>query len=97
MGFNVTLGRGGASLGTPHQLPVAKLFWWTGAAATSKEQDFSDVDDVDSCPRGSKYTVFEDSGPKNHTLNGFWDQSPYKLGTWPLWVCELSFFAGESY
>ena len=26
--------------------------------------------------RGSKYPIFEDSGPKNHTLNGFWDQGP---------------------
>ena len=23
----------------------------------------------------SKYPAFKDSGPKNHTLNGFWDQS----------------------
>ena len=27
-------------------------------------------------PRGSKYPIFKASGPKNHTLNGFWDQSP---------------------
>ena len=27
-------------------------------------------------PRGSKYPIFKDSGPKNHTLNSFWDQSP---------------------
>ena len=25
---------------------------------------------------GSKYPIFEDSGPKNHTLDGFSDQSP---------------------
>ena len=27
-------------------------------------------------PRGSKYPKFEVSGPKRHTLNGVWDQSP---------------------
>ena len=27
-------------------------------------------------PRGSKYPIFKDSGAKDHTLNGFWDQSP---------------------
>ena len=27
-------------------------------------------------PRGSKYRIFKDPGPRNHTLNGFWDQSP---------------------
>ena len=37
-------------------------------------------------PRGSKYPLFQDSGSKCHTLNGFWDQSPYMLGTWTLWV-----------
>ena len=36
-------------------------------------------------PRGSKYTIFEVCGPKHHTLNGFWDKSPYILGTWTLW------------
>ena len=37
-------------------------------------------------PRGSKYPMFEASGSKNHTVNGFGDQGPYVLGTWPLWV-----------
>ena len=27
-------------------------------------------------PRGSKYPIFEVSDPKNHALNGIWDQSP---------------------
>ena len=27
-------------------------------------------------PTGSKYPIFKDSGPKNHTHNGLWDQSP---------------------
>ena len=27
-------------------------------------------------PRRSKYPKFKDSDPKNHALNGFWDQSP---------------------
>ena len=27
-------------------------------------------------PRGSKYPIFEVSGPKTHTLTGFGDQSP---------------------
>ena len=26
--------------------------------------------------RGSRYPLFKDSGPENHTLNGIWDQSP---------------------
>ena len=38
-------------------------------------------------PRGSKYPIFEDSGSKNHTLNGFWDQSPSITSIWTLWVC----------
>ena len=29
--------------------------------------------------------IFEDSGPKKSCLNGFWHQSPLKLGTWTLW------------
>ena len=29
-------------------------------------------------PRGSKYPLLKDSGPKNHTLNGFWDQKILK-------------------
>ena len=37
-------------------------------------------------PRGSKYPMFKVSGPKNHVLNGFWDQSPQILGTCTLWV-----------
>ena len=40
-------------------------------------------------PRGSKYPILKDSGPKIHTLNGFWDQGPYVLGTWTLWVLYL--------
>ena len=31
-------------------------------------------------PRGSKYPMLEDSGSKNHTLNGFWDQGPLNIG-----------------
>ena len=27
-------------------------------------------------PRGSSTQHFKDSGPKNHALNGFWDQGP---------------------
>ena len=27
-------------------------------------------------PRGSKYPVFKDSGPKNHALHGIFDQGP---------------------
>ena len=29
-----------------------------------------------STPRGSKYPTFKDPGSKNHTPNGFWDQTP---------------------
>ena len=36
--------------------------------------------------RGSKDPIFQLSGPKNHTLNGFWSQSPSILGTWTFWV-----------
>ena len=40
-----------------------------------------------SVPRRSKYPIFNDSGPQNHPLNGFWDQkSPSILSTWNLWV-----------
>ena len=31
-------------------------------------------------PRGSKYPIYEDSGPKNHTLNGIWDQESLNDG-----------------
>ena len=34
--------------------------------------------------RGSKNPIFKDSGPKNHTPNGLWDQRPDMLGTWAL-------------
>ena len=33
------------------------------------------------------YPILKDSGPKDHPLNGFWDQGPYMLGTWTLWGC----------
>ena len=38
--------------------------------------------------RGSKYPTFEVSGPKNHALHGFGDQSTLILGTWTLWDCN---------
>ena len=38
-----------------------------------------------SQPRGSKYPIFNDSGPKNHSGHGIWNQSPHILGTWTLW------------
>ena len=31
-----------------------------------------------------EYPKFKVYGPKNHTLNGVWDQSPQILGTWTL-------------
>ena len=31
-------------------------------------------------PRGSKYQIFNVSGPKSHTLSGIWGQSPKILG-----------------
>ena len=37
-------------------------------------------------PEVSKYPTFKDSDPKNHILNGFWDQSPSIANTWTLWV-----------
>ena len=40
-----------------------------------------------SDPRGSRYPIFQDSGLKNHTLIGIWDQSPSILGTQTLWGC----------
>ena len=36
-------------------------------------------------PRNSKYPISNNSGSKNHTTNGFWDQGPEILGTWTLW------------
>ena len=33
-------------------------------------------DGPEPLPRGSKYPRFKVFGPKNHTLNGIWDQSP---------------------
>ena len=35
-------------------------------------------------PTRSKYPRFQVFGSKNHTLNGFWDQSPSILATWTL-------------
>ena len=40
------------------------------------------------CPskaRGSKYPIFEDSGPKSHLGYGLWGQRPQILGTWTRW------------
>ena len=31
---------------------------------------------MDLVPRGSKYPIFKDSGPKSHLGYGFWDQNP---------------------
>ena len=31
-------------------------------------------------PRGSKYPIFKDSGPRNHTLNGFWGPESSNIG-----------------
>ena len=36
----------------------------------------------------SKYPIFEVSGCKNHTLNGFGDQEPEELSTWTLRVLD---------
>ena len=33
-------------------------------------------------PRGSKYPIFMESGPKYHYEYGFWNQRPQILGTW---------------
>ena len=38
----------------------------------------------DALPRRSKYPLFKDSSPVNHTLHGFLDQKPQILGTWTL-------------
>ena len=35
-------------------------------------------------PRGSEYPNSKVSGPKIHTLNGFWTLKPYYFGTWTL-------------
>ena len=45
------------------------------------EDDF----DRGNKPRGSKYSIFKDSGPKSHLGYGLWDQSPEIMGTWTLW------------
>ena len=37
-----------------------------------------------SIPRGSKYPIFKDSGPKYHQEYGLWNQKPQILGTWTL-------------
>ena len=37
-------------------------------------------------PRGSKYPIFDDSGPKYHRGYGFWNQKPQVFGTWTLWA-----------
>ena len=39
-------------------------------------------------PRGSKYPIFEDCGPKCHSRSVFWAQKPQILGTWTLWECQ---------
>ena len=41
-------------------------------------------------PRGSKYPMFEASGPKYHTLDGIWDKRPSILGTWTLCIATTS-------
>ena len=36
-------------------------------------------------PRGSKYPILKDSGPKSHSLNGIWDLES-NMGSWTLWA-----------
>ena len=43
---------------------------------------------MDKIPRGSRYPNSSVSGPKIHTLNGFWTLKPYYLGTWTLKVLQ---------
>ena len=38
--------------------------------------DFWGPGKLPQVPRGSKYPISKDPGPKNQTLNGFCDQSP---------------------
>ena len=38
----------------------------------------------------SKSPIFKDSAPKNHAVNGFWDQSPFIFGTWTLWALSVT-------
>ena len=46
-------------------------------------------------PRGSEYPNSRVSGPKIHTLNGFWTLKPYYLGTWTLRVKGFDCFKGS--
>ena len=50
-------------------------------------------------PRGFRYPIcIRILVPQNHALNGFWDQSPYILGTWTLWptVSAIAVIFGPS-
>ena len=42
-------------------------FWWLDS-------------DERGIPRGSKYQIFDVSGSKNHTLNGFWEPESFNIG-----------------
>ena len=42
-----------------------------------------------SCTEGSKYPIFQISGPEHHRGYGFWHQKPEILSTWTLRVPEL--------
>ena len=46
------------------------------------------VQRLKALPRGPKYPTFKVPGPRNHALNGFWDQSPQILDTWTLGVSK---------
>ena len=56
---------------------------WSHGAPATKNVDYSAAVRISAearyvLPRGSKYPIFEASGPKNHAFDGFWDQRGLK-------------------
>ena len=60
----------------PAEWPCYRL--WAGVDLLERCLDFveQEVAGGFSIPRGSKYSIFKDSGPNNHTFGGIWNQSP---------------------
>ena len=68
--------RGESLLKETHCLPNASVFETMLAMAFQALFVWPhDLNRSHDLPQSVQVPMFKDSGPKNHTLNGFWDQS----------------------
>ena len=52
---------------------LSEIGIWSSLKSSSSYLGASDPAFIS--PRGSKYPIFKDPGPQNHTITGCWDQS----------------------